>query len=150
MSRMSRVGFTSVVVLLLAGTAISFHRPSNLWADASVTADGSRVPARSASTNGMKKFDCLPKDVQLDEVVSYGKTADGNVTVEKKLREIKARCRHGKLVDKKKKEIRFFRVSCWGNPPPDYLEIQQREHAELQKLKRRYTVIVMTCNPRTA
>jgi len=92
------------------------------------------------------KFDCLPKDVQLDEVVTYGKGPKGNVTVGKRLIEMKAQCRNGKLVDPRRREIRFFRPSCWGNPPPDYLEIQQRENAELEKLKRTYAVIVFTCN----
>ena len=92
------------------------------------------------------KFDCLPKDVRLDEVVTYARTAKGNVTVEKKLTQMKARCRHGKLVDAKRREIRFFRPSCWGNPPSDYLEIQQRENAELQKLKASYAVIVFGCD----
>jgi len=93
------------------------------------------------------KFDCLPNDVRSDDVVTYGRTTKGNVTVEKKLIQLKAQCRKGKLVDAKRREIRFFRPSCWGNPPPDYLEIQQRENAELQKLKRTYTVIVFGCNP---
>jgi hypothetical protein len=60
-----------------------------------------------------------------------------------------ARCRKGKLLDRKGREIRFFHVSCWGNPPPDYLEIQQQEKAKLVKLKRRYTVIVLGCDPLT-
>jgi hypothetical protein len=93
------------------------------------------------------KFDCLPKDVHLNDVVTQGKTAKGNVTVEKTLIQMKAQCRQRKLVDSKRREIRFFRPSCWGNPPADYLEIQQRENAELQKLKRTYAVIVFGCNP---
>ncbi|HVS83494.1 MAG TPA: hypothetical protein VHE60_17325 [Pyrinomonadaceae bacterium] len=67
--------------------------------------------------------------------------------MEKKLAEMKARCRRGKLVDARGREIRFFRVSCWGNPPTDYQEIRQRENEELAKLKKRYAVIVFTCNP---
>ena len=93
------------------------------------------------------KFDCLPKDVQLNDVVASTGTKKGNATVEKTLIQKKAQCRKGKLVDAKRREIRFFRPSCWGNPPVDYLEIQQRENAELQKLKRTYTVIVFGCNP---
>jgi hypothetical protein len=89
---------------------------------------------------------CLPKDVRLDQVVSYGR-GGRNITVESKLKEMRARCRKGKLVDAKHREIRFFRESCWGNPPADYLEIQQRKTEELAKLKRRYRVIVFSCNP---
>lgn len=61
--------------------------------------------------------------------------------------QMKASCRSGRLVDGKRREIRFYRPSCWGNPPPDYLEIRQREDDELAKLKRHYTVIVFGCNP---
>lgn len=93
-----------------------------------------------------EKFRCLPKDVRLDQVVSYGR-GGRNVTVENQLIEMKARCRNSKLVDAKRREIRFFRQSCWGNPPENYLEIQQREAEELAKLQRRYRVIVFRCNP---
>ena len=92
-------------------------------------------------------FPCLPKDVRSDQVVSYGPKGTQPVTVEKKLIEMKARCRLGKLVDPKRREIRFFHPSCWGNPPPDYLEIRQREDNEVAELKKRYAVIVVGCNP---
>ena len=107
--------------------------------DGAVTADNSG-PART--------FACLPKDVQLDEVVTYGRGPVRAVTVERQLIEMKARCRHGKLVDAKRREIRFLRPACWGNPPENYLEIRRRETGELAKLKRRYRVIVFGCNPR--
>src|SRR5207245_8650190 len=105
------------------------------------------TPRQAAKSLASTKFNCLPKDVHADEVVSYGPKGRSNVTVEKKLTEMKARCRSGKLVDAKGREVRFFRRSCWGNPPPDYLEIQKRENEELDKLKRRYTVVVFGCNP---
>jgi hypothetical protein len=60
---------------------------------------------------------------------------------------MKARCHRGKLVDSRGREIRFFRVSCWGNPPEDYQEIRKRENEELARLKKGYTVIVFGCNP---
>jgi hypothetical protein len=94
-----------------------------------------------------KKFDCLPKDVRLAEVVSYGGGGKENITVEKKLLEMKARCRNGKLVDARNKEIRFFRGNCWGSPPRDYLEILKRKRQELEKLKKTYSVIEIMCNP---
>ena len=94
-----------------------------------------------------ERFPCLPKDVTADQVVSYGLKGTQKVTVEKRLIELKARCRSGKLVDAKGREIRFFHMSCWGNPPPDYLEIQERQNKELAELKKRYTVIVFGCNP---
>ena len=83
-----------------------------------------------------------------DDLVEYGagsKTA--KVTVRKKLSEMKARCSKGKLRDRKGREIRFFHISCWGNPPPDYLEIQRQEQAQLAKLKLHSSVIVLGCNP---
>ena len=148
---MRRIEILILVVVLSAGTAISFDQKpleheSAVSTGGNATAVGNWIIRRSVHA---VKFDCLPKDVQADEVVSYGRNGKQNVTVEKKLIELKARCRSGKLVDAKNKEIRFFRVSCWGNPPTDYLEIQKRESKELEKLRKRYTVIVMTCDPMT-
>lgn len=94
------------------------------------------------------KYDCLPENVRLDDIVSYGRKPADNVTVAKKLLELKARCRKKTLVDAANKEIRFFRVSCWGNPPPNYLEIKEKEKEQFEKLKKDYTVIVMSCSPR--
>jgi hypothetical protein len=108
--------------------------------------EASMAPTQPDSSQ-KSKFDCLPKDVRLDDVVSHSKTAKKNVTVEKTLIQMKAQCRNRKLTDAKRREIRFFRPSCWGNPPEGYLEIQQRENSELQKLKRTYAVIVFACDP---
>ena len=104
-------------------------------------------PREDDASAPSKNLSCLPKDVRADEVVSYDVKGKSTVTVEKKLIELKARCRKGKLVEASGREIRFFRTSCWGNPPEDYLEIQKREGEELAKLKKRYTVIVFGCNP---
>jgi hypothetical protein len=105
------------------------------------------VGAEDAGPSPAKSLSCLPKDVRADEAVSYGIKGKSILTVEKKLTEMKARCRRGKLVDARGREIRFFRSSCWGNPPPDYQEIRQRENEELAKLKKHYAVIVFGCNP---
>lgn len=101
------------------------------------------------SVDEARKYDCLPKDVQPDEIVSYGRKPSDNITVANKLFELKARCHKKKLVDANNKEIRFFRPSCWGNPPPDYLEIKRQEKEEFDKLKKSYTVVVFGCSPRT-
>ena len=93
-----------------------------------------------------KPLNCLPKDVRADEVLSLGK-GTSQLTVKQKLAQMKARCRGGKLFDAKGREIRFFRVSCWGNPPPDYLEILQRENEQIKKLQQRFTVITFSCSP---
>jgi hypothetical protein len=102
-----------------------------------------------SSNHEAARYECLPKDVQLDEVVTYGRKPADNITIAKKLLELKARCRKKKLVDANNKEIRFFRASCWGNPPPDYLEIKKKEKEEFEKLKKDNTVIVIGCSPRT-
>ncbi|MDX6611719.1 MAG: hypothetical protein QOD75_905 [Blastocatellia bacterium] len=105
------------------------------------------LPSSQEQQAHSTKLNCLPPGTTLDEVVSYGGNARRNVTVGKKLNQLKARCRNRKLVDAKGREIRFHRPSCWGNPPADYQEIQQRESEELQRLQKRYTVIVFGCNP---
>jgi len=130
------------ILLLLAGLALAKgERARKLSTSALAVADEDAGPSPS------KSLGCLPKDVRADEAVSYGIKGKSILTVEKKLAEMKARCSRGKLVDASGREIRFFRVSCWGNPPDDYQEIQKRENEELGKLKKRYTVIVFGCNP---
>src|ERR1043166_704215 len=130
----------SCIVCLLFGAAVAGSEQPAYEAALSATQSKSNQDNHTQRS----KFDCLPKDVGLNDVVTATKTK--SVTVEKTLIQMKAQCRQGKLVDAKRREIRFFRPSCWGNPPADYLEIQQRESAELQKLKKTYTVIVFACN----
>jgi hypothetical protein len=101
------------------------------------------------------KYDCLPPDVKLDTIVSTTEveTASGGSVIERetvrqRLDKIKAGCRAGKLVDAKGREIRFYKLQgCWGNPPPDYLRILENQERELRELKKKYTVIELTCNP---
>jgi hypothetical protein len=96
---------------------------------------------------------CLPKEVQLTDVVSYQlarpdmQRRKQAITVAEELARLKAHCKKGKLVDGSRRQIYFFRlVGCWGNPPENYQEILQQQNRELMKLKKRYTVIEMTCN----
>lgn len=103
-----------------------------------------------ASAQSWKR--CLPTDVRADEVASVRQSASGGaagrVTVAQKLRQLKARCRAGKLSDARGRPIRFYRLTgCWGYPPPDYQEILRRQQQELDALRRRYTVVEITCNP---
>lgn len=108
-----------------------------------------------AATSRRQPVNCLPDGIKSEDVVSAplglpGKRRMGmkTVTVGDKLKQLGARCRRGKLVDAQGKEIRFYHLQgCWGNPPPDYLEILARQRRELETLKKRYTVIEMTCNP---
>ena len=96
---------------------------------------------------------CLPKGIQSADVVTAGfnpsmKKAKQTITVAEKLASLRARCKRGKLLDGAGKEIRFFQLTgCWGNPPDNYQEILERQNKELNKLRKRYTVIEMTCNP---
>lgn len=95
---------------------------------------------------------CLPAGTNLEEVVSAPqvKSTAGNsakrLTVRDALLRLKARCKKGKLVDGAGREIRFYRlVGCWGNPPEDYQEQLARQSQELQRLKKKYTVVEIGC-----
>ena len=100
-----------------------------------------------------QKYPCLPPNVKADTVVSSAAAAPRpgqpikKITVGDALKKLNARCSHGKLVDGGRRPITFFyRKGCWGNPPDDYLEIQNRQNAELERLKKKYTVIEMRCD----
>src|SRR6266436_9091116 len=97
---------------------------------------------------------CLPEGTELTDVVSATIATPGSglaskkTTVKEKLIAIKARCKKGKLVDASGREIRFYKLTgCWGNPPRDYQQILARQTEEIEKLRKRYTVIEVTCNP---
>ena len=100
-------------------------------------------------------YPCLASNVKEDDVTGFRASAAKSsgtrtekITVKQTLRKIGARCVRGKLVDGKRKQIRFyFLQGCWGNPPADYLEILDRQRKEITELKKRFTVIEMTCNP---
>ncbi len=89
-----------------------------------------------------------------DTVVSVSNTTsvrgaviNKQVTVGQTLKKIKAKCLKGKLVDVKRKEIRFYTLTgCWGNPPEGYLEILANQQKEIADLKKRFKVIEITCN----
>ena len=136
----------SLGVLVLFGGVIMAQQQSK--------SSGKECPPSSAQPNAASneqatQFDCLPDDITLKDVVTYTLEADKNVTVRDKLIEMKAKCEKGKLVDSHHKEIRFFRPDCWGNPPADYEERQQQQQERLKELEKKYTVIVMGCDPRT-
>ena len=104
--------------------------------------------------NNQSKYGCLPPGLTLDTIVSAAvvETASGNKiekeTVGQRLDKINAGCKAGKLSDGKGREIRFYRLQdCWGNPPSDYLTIIENQQKELRELKKKYTVVEITCNP---
>jgi hypothetical protein len=89
-----------------------------------------------------QSYSCLPKDLKENTLVSKDKT------VKQTLKAMKAKCTKGKLVDAKKREIRFYNLQgCWGNPPQDYLEIMENQQKEIAEMKKKYTVIEISCNP---
>lgn len=100
-------------------------------------------------------YPCLGADVKATDIASVttltsktGKTYRKKITVKQTLKKLGARCIRGKLLDGNGREIRFFFVQgCWGNPPADYLEVLDRQKKEIERLKKLYTVIQMTCNP---
>ena len=102
-----------------------------------------------------QKYQCLPSNVTEDSIVSASPTtspAGGmlvkTVTVSETLKKLKARCSRGKLVDSKRRPITFYMLQgCWGNAPADGREILEQQKLELAKLKKKFTVIEMTCNP---
>ena len=94
---------------------------------------------------------CLPADINLEETVSAPQlksttTASKPVTIKETLSRVKARCKKGKLISGAGREIRFYRLlGCWGNPPDDYQEQLARQNQELQRLKKKYTVVEIPC-----
>lgn len=99
-------------------------------------------------------YPCLPPEIHPDTVVAV-KTIKSRVgirvvkqTVAQRLNELGARCRKGKLIDRTGLEVRFHQThGCWGNPPADYLEILDNQKKELRELKKKFTVVEITCNP---
>ena len=107
------------------------------------------------NANKNKSWTCLPNGINATDIVSTqevkstkGRREYRKISVEQKLRDLKARCRRGKLVDASGTEIRFYKlVGCFGHPSDDDREVLDRQTQELAKLRKRYRVIEMTCNP---
>ncbi len=97
---------------------------------------------------------CLPEGIKPTEVVAIEtlKSTESDtvtsrkITAQEKLDGLKARCKKGKLVDSRGREILFYSlIGCWGNPPADYPEILEHQQKELADLKKRFTVIEIPC-----
>lgn len=95
---------------------------------------------------------CLPENVAPDALVSGEgwKSAKGQtqkpVTVLEALRRIKARCQEGRLFDETGRQIYFVHlIGCWGNPPADYQDQFALQAREIQRLKKKYTVVEIPC-----
>ena len=93
---------------------------------------------------------CLPSDIKPTEIVAPDTNRQDRVTkpktVKDRLTELKARCRKGKLIDSRGKEIYFLRlIGCWGNQPADYEEQLEDQRVRLRELQKKYTVIQIPC-----
>jgi len=96
---------------------------------------------------------CVPDGVDLNSVVLTEAQsppsklgAARQTTVKQRLTQLKARCRKGKLVDGRGKPIFLYPLlGCWGNPPEDYLEVLKRQEEEIQRLRKKYIVIQISC-----
>jgi hypothetical protein len=107
-----------------------------------------------SSSAASQSFTCLPGDVKETEIVRVVRIAgkDGRqnvrkITARSTLKALKAKCLKGQLVDRKRRPIKFYRIDgCWGNPPMDYIEIQERQRMELAELKKKYMVIEISCD----
>lgn len=107
-----------------------------------------------AGVSSAQKYNkCLPADVKEDMVIGWDNPVNSErpskpITVKQELVKLKAKCVCDKLVDGRGKEIRFFQLQgCWGEPPPNYQAIMDKQRVELDALKKKYFVIEITCNP---
>ena len=79
-----------------------------------------------------------------------GETISSDVTtVEKLLKQLKARYENDKLVDAKGREIKFFEPLCRGTSEGFEADQKagQEKGKELDELQKKYTVIVIYCDP---
>ncbi|MET0754094.1 MAG: hypothetical protein ABWZ66_12000 [Pyrinomonadaceae bacterium] len=114
------------------------------------------VVTPTATPKKMTKYDRLPENITLEtEVRKDVKNKKGEVissettTVEKRLNELKASYKNDKLIDGKGKEIRFFEPLCRGMSAGfEQDEIDRKaKDKELADLEKKYTVIVLLCDP---
>ena len=111
------------------------------------------IAGASVATQGRSRWqECLPPDVAADEVIGVEQSGQNEikkkVTVKSRLGQLGARCRGKRLVDARGKQIHFYRLTgCWGNPPENYQEILDNQQRELTRLRRRYRVVEISCNP---
>lgn len=103
-----------------------------------------------------QNYTCMPAHMTVDRVAdavavssSSGVESIHTVTIGQKLKKLKAKCRRGKLVDFRNRQVRFYELQgCWGNPPVDHQEILEQQTREIADLRKKYSVIEITCNPR--
>ena len=87
---------------------------------------------------------CLPAGVTLTTEFcpdNAGCAPERRTTVKRKLAELGARARDGKLYDSAGKEIVFYHVPSRGAPPSR--DQEQQERGRLEELRRKHTVVLM-------
>jgi hypothetical protein len=112
------------------------------------------MPESIAPASSVEDFGgCLPGRIDLNSVVVVednkpsGNKPAPRTTIKQRLIQLKAHCKKGKLIDGKGKQVYFYSlIGCWGNPPVNYLELLRHQAQEIQRLKKRYTVIQIPCN----
>ncbi len=101
----------------------------------------------------------MPENIETETAVEKavkndrGETVSFEVTtVEKILNELKADYKNDKLVDGNGKEVRFYERLCRGvsRGLEEDAQDQKAKEDELSELKKRYTVIILYCDPRKA
>ncbi len=147
--------FTFLLTLLLFGLIQSSESCGKNTMQNSGNQNNSTPPA----TREKVKFDRLPENIKMETEVrktiknDKGETVSFEITtVEKRLNELEARYNNDKLVDKSGREIRFFEPLCRGvSRGFEGDERDQKEKdEELAELEKKYTVIVLYCDPRKA
>ena len=123
------------------------------------TMQNSNDSNRPTAPKNQKKvgYDRLPENIKLATEVrrpiknEKGETVSFEITtVEKTLNELKAGYQNNVLVDGKGREIRFYEPLCRGvSRGTEEDEQDQKEKAdELAELEKKYTVLVLHCDPR--
>jgi hypothetical protein len=113
------------------------------------------VLAMAQAVDAQTRYGRLPDGIALKTEVARevrnrdGKlVSSGQTTVEKRLNELKARYKKGKLVDGAGREIRFFEPLCRGMSAgvEEDRKAQMEKDSELAALRKKYTVLVLLCS----
>lgn len=110
------------------------------------------ISSQTTFAQNKTNYPCLPKGIGPNTVVSATfaprPELSKKVYVKDKLQLLNARCSKKKLLDGEKREIKFYQLSgCWGYMPPNAKEIYTKQSEDLAELRKKYTLITLTCNP---
>ena len=141
------------LILLIIFALFAFQTNQNCDKKTVENTNIETVPTPQKKVN----YDRLPEKITLETEVrkdilnSKGEVISFEVvTVEKRLDELKSRYKKNVLVDRKGKEIKFFEPLCRGTSAgfeQDQAD-QKAKDKELAKLKKKFTVISLYCDPR--